>query len=158
MRYPNPKTILLDLAEQPATYQEALRLLTLPSVPASWPACPKKSRNYVLRRLACNSEAPAKTRLACISEQCFGITLDQQRIISTIKTRQRKKESQTMTDPNDELRNLLSNPSVPPEVRKALDGSHTVPKDSEKAEKMHACYIRTVSAWPIFDRRQPRGF
>jgi len=47
---------------------EALRMLGSPGIPDKWPSCPRRSRNGLLRQLACNTGKASKARLAALKE------------------------------------------------------------------------------------------
>lgn len=70
MNYPSPKKVLTYLASHgpSATQLEALRMLGLPNCPDRWPECPRRSRQGLLRRLACNSKKSASARLQALKE------------------------------------------------------------------------------------------
>jgi hypothetical protein len=69
MMYPSPKTVLTALAARgtSVTRSEALRLLAA-ELPEDWPDCPRRSRQALLRRLACDRKRSAKARLAALRE------------------------------------------------------------------------------------------
>jgi hypothetical protein len=86
MRYPAPRRLLYDLATcgPSAVRVEALRLLGLPNCPTRWPDCPRRTRAALLRQLAANKKKAAKTRLACLKDLLWGLTLETQRRIEEL--------------------------------------------------------------------------
>lgn len=91
MRYPAPKRVLYDLATRgPSTTRlEALRLLGLADLPVKFPPCQRRSRESLLRRLACNEKKSARARLSALKELLFGWTPAMDEAIQEIKeTRQ----------------------------------------------------------------------
>lgn len=83
MRYPAPKRLLYELSiTGPSSVRsEAIRLLGLPSLPAAFPPCERRSRASLLRRLACNRKKSAKARLAAAKEILFGWTDEMEQAI-----------------------------------------------------------------------------
>lgn len=94
MKYPSPKSVLYDLATTgPSSIrQEALRLLGL-EVPATWGVITRRTRKALLRRLACNKRKAAKSRLACVKEVLWGLTLEQQSELERIANEHRRKRT-----------------------------------------------------------------
>lgn len=76
MRYPSITSVLYELATTgpSASRTEALRLLSLPDLPAAFPKCKRRTRESLLRRLACDGKKSAKARLGALKECVFGWT------------------------------------------------------------------------------------
>jgi hypothetical protein len=87
MRYPCPKNILLDLGSRgsSSTRIEALRLLSLPDLPTRYPACPRRSRNALLRQLAANRKKSAKARMLALKELLYGLSISAQQELEQLK-------------------------------------------------------------------------
>lgn len=97
MRYPKPANLLHRLAEQgtSATRIEALRLLSLPNFPQTWPACPRRSVNALLRRLCCDRRKSGQARLAAFKAVCFGLSLEAQAILDKDRPKNGRRSTQS---------------------------------------------------------------
>ena len=75
MRYPSIKNLLIELAQRgPSEVRlEALIMLGAPGTPEKWPPCPRRSRNGLLRQLACNTGKASKARLTALKEVLNGV-------------------------------------------------------------------------------------
>lgn len=87
MRYPAPKKVLHELSVSgPSEVRiEALRLLGLAELPAAFPKCERRSRESLLRRLACNGKKSAKSRLYAVKELLWGLTIEQQQAMDALR-------------------------------------------------------------------------
>lgn len=87
MRYPSPKTVLCELATcGPSGVRiEALRLLSIPDLPKSFPPCQRRSRESLLRRLAADRKKAAKARLGAVKELIFGWSPAMEEALQQIK-------------------------------------------------------------------------
>jgi hypothetical protein len=87
MRYPAPKTVLYELSLYgPSEVRlEAIRLMGLDDLPASFPKCQRRSRDSLLRRLAVDRKKSAKARMSALKELLFQWTPAMDQAIQEIK-------------------------------------------------------------------------
>jgi hypothetical protein len=86
LRYPSPKNLLYALATRgtSTTRNEALRLLEL-DLPEKLPRCERRTRQSLLRRLACDKKRGSGTRLKALKELLFGLAMSEQEALAELK-------------------------------------------------------------------------
>jgi hypothetical protein len=86
LRYPTTKNLLYGLANRgtTTTRNEAMRLLEMQDLPERLPHCERRTRQSLLRRLACDKKRAAKTRLRALKDLLFGLSMSVQESLSEL--------------------------------------------------------------------------